>query len=128
MMIDPQACYVKSHEWAKKDGTRVAVGLAAYAIHQLGDIVYMELPEIGRQLQQGATFGLIESVKSTLELCSPVSGRVVEVNSEVPNNPGVLAQDAYEKGWLIKLEPGDLSELEGLMDADAYRVFLETEA
>jgi len=128
MMIDPQARYVKSHEWAKKDGTRVAVGLAAYAIHQLGDIVYMELPEIGRQLQQGAAFGLIESVKSASELYSPVSGRVVEVNSEIPNNPGVLAQDAYEKGWLIKLEPGDLSELEGLMDADAYRVFLETEA
>ena len=128
MMIDPNARYVKTHEWAKRDGELVTVGLTAYAIEQLGDIVYLELPEAGRTLKQGEMFGVIESVKSASDMYAPVSGTVVEVNSPISDNPDSLKQDVYEQGWMIKIEPSDVSELDGLRDADAYRTFLETEA
>lgn len=128
MMIDPEARYVKTHEWAKKEGTLVAAGLTAYAIEQLGDIVYMELPEVGKTLKQGDVFGVIESVKSASDMYAPVSGKVAEVNADIPNNPDALKKDAYTKGWLIKIEPANPSEFAGLMDAAAYRTFLETEA
>mgnify|MGYP000160518774 CR=1 FL=1 len=128
MMIDPDARYLKSHEWAKKDGNRIAVGLTAYAIEQLGDIVYLELPEVGRTLKQGEMFGVIESVKSASDMYAPVGGKVVEVNASACDNPDSLKQDAYGAGWLMKIEPTDPAELDGLMDAAAYRTFLETEA
>lgn len=128
MMIDPKARYLKTHEWAKKDGALVAVGLTAYAIEQLGDIVYMELPEVGKPFNQGEMFGVVESVKSASDMYCPVGGKVAAVNAAICDNPDTLKHDAYEKGWLIKLEPADASQFEGLMDADAYRTFLETEA
>ena len=128
MMIDPEARYLKSHEWAKKDGAMVAVGLTAYAIEQLGDIVYMELPEVGKTLNQGEMFGVVESVKSASDMYAPIGGKVVQVNSVIPDNPDSLKHDVYQNGWLIKIEPADASQLAGLMDADAYRTFLETEA
>ncbi|MBC8378063.1 MAG: hypothetical protein H8E62_02720 [Planctomycetes bacterium] len=80
MMIDPEARYLKSHEWAKKDGAVIAVGLTAYAIEQLGDIVYMELPEVGKELAAGDAFGIIESVKSASDMYAPIGGMVVAVN------------------------------------------------
>lgn len=128
MMIDPEARYLKTHEWAKKDGALIAVGLTAYAIEQLGDIVYMELPEIGKTLNQGEMFGVVESVKSASDMYTPVGGKVAQVNSAIPDNPDSLKHDAYQNGWLIKIEPADAAQLAGLMDADAYRTFLETEA
>lgn len=128
MMVNPEARYLKSHEWAKKDGAIIIAGLSAYAIEQLGDIVYMELPEVGKTLNQGDTFGVIESVKAASDMYTPVSGKVIAVNSEICDNPDTLKQDAYDKGWLIKLEPADPTQFDGLMDADAYRKFLETEA
>lgn len=128
MMIDPEARYLKTHEWAKKDGALVAVGLTAYAVEQLGDIVYMELPEIGKTLNQGDMFGVVESVKSASDMYTPVGGKVVQVNTAIPDNPDSLKHDAYQNGWLMKIEPADASQLAGLMDADAYRTFLETDA
>jgi glycine cleavage system H protein len=128
MLIDPDAKYLKSHEWAKADGDVVSVGLTAYAIEQLGDIVYMELPEVGAEFTKDQPFGVVESVKSAADLNAPLSGKVVEVNTEIPDNPDILKTDAYGKGWLIKIEASDPGELDSLMDAEAYRAFLETEA
>ena len=128
MMIDEKARYLKSHEWAKQNGEVFAVGLTTYAIEQLGDIVYMELPEVGKELAQGDAFGIVESVKSASDMYAPLSGKVTAVNQQVPDNPDVLKTDAYGAGWLIKIEASDQSQFESLMDADAYRAFLETEA
>lgn len=128
MMIDPEARYLKTHEWAKKDGDLFVVGLTAYALEQLGDIVYMELPEAGKTLAKGDPFGVVESVKSASDMYAPLSGTVAAVNEQVPDSPDMLKSDAYGAGWLIKIQAGDASEFENLMDADAYRKFLETEA
>lgn len=129
MMIDPNARYLKSHEWARKEsGNIFVVGLTAYAIEQLGDIVYMELPQVGRQLKKEEAFGIVESVKSASDIYAPISGKVVEANAEVPNNPDMLKTDAYQKGWLIKIEASNPAEFDALMDEKAYRTYLETEA
>jgi glycine cleavage system H protein len=129
MMIDSDARYMESHEWAKKQqGGVFAVGLSAYAIEQLGDIVYMELPEVGKEVGKGEAFGVVESVKSAADMYAPVSGKVIAVNDAVPDGPDVLKTDAYGAGWLIKIEVSDPSEFEGLLDEAAYRKFLETEA
>ncbi len=127
-MIDPDARYVKSHEWAKKDGDLIAVGLTTYALEQLGDIVYLELPEVGRSVNAGDVFGVIESVKSVSDMYAPVSGTVAEVNAPAIDDPDSIKKNVYETGWLIKIDPSDASELDGLMDARAYQQFLEADA
>ncbi len=129
MMIDPDARYLESHEWAKKaDGNVFTVGLSGYAIEQLGDIVYMELPEVAAEFKKGESFGIVESVKSAADMYAPISGKVVEVNTAIPDGPDILKTDAYGAGWLIKIEATDASEFETLMDEAAYNKFLETEA
>ncbi|MCE5185125.1 MAG: glycine cleavage system protein GcvH [Planctomycetaceae bacterium] len=129
MMIDANARYLKSHEWARKENGNVfAVGITAYAAEQLGDIVYMELPQIGREVKEGEAFGIVESVKSASDMYAPISGTVTEINKTVPDNPDILKTDAYQKGWLIKLEAANPAEFDGLMDEKAYRTYLETEA
>ena len=127
MMIDPDARYLKSHEWVKQQGKIFSVGLSAYALEQLGDIVYIELPEVGKELKKDDPFGIIESVKSAADMYTPISGSVVEVNVVIPDNPDTLSKDAYGDGWLIKVEAADPAELNSLMDAAAYGQFLETE-
>ena len=129
MMIDADARYLKSHEWAKKqDGNVFTLGLSAYAIEQLGDIVYMELPEVGKEFGKDEPFGVIESVKAASDLYAPLSGKVVEINETIPDNPDMLKTDAYNAGWFVKIEATDASEFETLMDAAAYQTFLDTEA
>lgn len=128
MMIDPNARYLKSHEWARKEeGNVFSIGLTAYAVEQLGDIVYMELPQPGRQLKKEEVFGIVESVKSASDMYSPLSGKVIAVNT-IPDNPDILKTDAYKKGWLIKIEASNCAEFDSLMDEKAYRAYLETEA
>ncbi|MHC4525621.1 MAG: glycine cleavage system protein GcvH [Planctomycetota bacterium] len=128
MMIDADARYLQSHEWVKKtDGNVFTVGLSAYAIEQLGDIVYMELPEAGAEFAAGDAFGVVESVKSASDMYMPIGGKVVEVNESVPDGPDVLKTDAYGAGWMIKIEASDPSEFDALMDEAAYKKFLETE-
>jgi glycine cleavage system H protein len=129
MMVDKQARYLQTHEWAKKGpGSSMTVGLTAYAIEQLGDIVYLELPQVGKTLNKGDVFGVIESVKSASDMYSPVSGKVVAVNAGLPDNPDLLKTEAYGKAWMIQVEPSNAAEFDGLMDAEAYEKFLETEA
>ncbi len=126
MLIAPNARYLNTHEWARQDGDLVAVGLSAYAIAQLGDILYIKLPEAGEVVAQGQAFGVIEAIKSAVELQSPVAGKIVQVNTAACDNPQSIERDAYQKGWLVKLEPADPEQLMGMMDADAYRTFLES--
>jgi glycine cleavage system H protein len=127
-MIDQEARYLESHEWVKKaDGNIVSVGLSAFAIEQLGDIVYIELPSVGESVTKGKAFGVIESVKAASDMYAPVGGKVAAVNEEIPNNPDVLKTDAYNEGWLIKIEAEDIGDLDGLMDAAAYGEFLKSQ-
>lgn len=128
MMVDAEARYLKSHEWVKKqEGNIFSVGLSAYALEQLGDIVYIELPAVGGELKKEETFGVIESVKSAADMYMPISGKIIEVNNDIPDNPDTLSKDAYGDGWLIKIEAADPSERDSLLDAAAYQEFLETE-
>lgn len=112
--------YTRDHEWVRVDGDQATVGITQYAADQLGDIVFVELPEVGGQLTQFGTFGVVESVKAVSDLYAPVSGTVVEVNEALRDAPELLNSDPFGDGWIARLELGDASELDGLMDAAAY--------
>ncbi len=117
--------YTREHEWAVADGTRVRVGITDFAQDALGDVVYVDLPEEGTEVRGGEPFGEVESTKSVSDLFSPVSGRVVERNDQLEDAPELVNQDPYGEGWMIVIEMGDASDLEDLMDADAYRRMVE---
>jgi len=120
--------YTKTHEWAKVEGDRVRVGITNYAQEHLGDIVFVELPEVGRQVKQGEAFGVVESVKAVSDCYAPVSGEVVEVNGALADKPETLNQDPHGAGWMIVIRMSDPAELDNLMDADAYEKHCEEEA
>jgi glycine cleavage system H protein len=119
--------YAKTHEWAKREGDVVLVGISDYAQDQLGDIVYVELPDVGTRLARGDAFGVIESVKAVADLYAPVGGAVVAVNAEVADDMDAISQDPYGRGWLVRLRASDPSEFEMLMDAAAYQKHCEEE-
>jgi glycine cleavage system H protein len=112
--------YADSHEYVRPEGERLRLGLSAFAVDQLGDIVFVELPEVGATVQQGASFGSVESVKAVEDLLAPVGGVVLARNEAVLASPEELQQDPYGEGWLLLLQPADPAQLEGLMDAQAY--------
>ena len=112
--------YADSHEYVRPEGERLRLGLSAFAVDQLGDIVFVELPEVGATVQQGASFGSVESVKAVEDLLAPVGGVVLARNEAVLASPEELQQDPYGDGWLLLLQPADPAQLEGLMDAQAY--------
>lgn len=112
--------YSKEHEWVRADDGNATIGITSFAADELGDIVFIELPEVGAQLTQFGTFGVVESVKAVSDLYSPVSGTVVEVNEALRDAPELLNSDPFGDGWIARVELGDATELEGLMDADAY--------
>ena len=112
--------YTEEHEWVRVEGDTARVGITDYAQSELGDIVFVELPEVGTELRQGSPFGTIEAVKTVSDLYAPVSGTVVEVNGELADSPELVNESPYEDGWMVKLKMSDTSELGGLMDADAY--------
>lgn len=113
--------YTKEHEWIKIEGNKALVGVTSFAINQLGDVVYLELPKIGAAFNTNDTFGTIESTKTVSELYMPVSGKVIEVNKEIIDAPENLSQDAYEKGWLVKVEiNGTPSNLLSAKEYEAY--------
>jgi len=103
----------------------VVVGITEYAQDQLGDVVYLELPDVGDAVKRGESFGVVESTKAVSELFAPVSGKVVEVNDPLSDAPEAVNEDPYEEGWMIVIEPSDPGELETLMDARAYQAFVE---
>jgi glycine cleavage system H protein len=117
----PADCrYADSHEYVKADGDTWRLGLSAFAVDQLGDIVFVELPELGSSLSRGESFGSVESVKAVEDLIAPVSGEVVARNEAVLASPEELQNDPYGEGWLLQIKPSDPSELDGLMDATSY--------
>lgn len=117
--------YTDDHEWARQDGESVTVGISDYAADQLGDIVYVELPEVGRTFKQGEEFGTVESVKAVSELYMPVSGEIVSINSALEDAPELVNNDPYQQGWMIKLTPSDVSEMDSLKDKNAYLEMLK---
>jgi len=117
--------YTKEHEWAKLDGGVVTVGVTDWAQEQLSDVVYVELPAVGKAVRQSDAFGVIEAVKTVSDLYAPVSGEVVEVNTALADNPGWVNESPYEKGWMIRIKAKDAKELDALLDATAYGALLE---
>ncbi|MBT2646139.1 glycine cleavage system protein GcvH [Bacillus sp. ISL-34] len=112
--------YTKEHEWVKTEDGTVRIGITAFAQSELGDIVFVELPEIGDELKANEPFGSVESVKTVSELYAPISGKVVEVNEDLSDNPEYVNESPYEKAWMIVLEPSDSSDIEKLMSAEEY--------
>lgn len=116
--------YTKEHEWVRLQGGVATVGITDYAQHELGDVVYVELPKVGAKLTAGQSLGTVESVKAVSEIYSPVAGEVTEVNSALGPNPETINKDPHGEAWLIKLKVDDASAVSGLMDAAAYQAFV----
>ncbi|ESQ52122.1 hypothetical protein EUTSA_v10017361mg [Eutrema salsugineum] len=119
--------YADSHEWVKIEGKKATFGITDHAQDHLGDVVYVELPDMGHSVSQGESFGAVESVKATSDIFSPISGKVVEVNEELTESPGLVNSSPYDKGWLIKVEVSDAGEAQKLMDSEKYSKFCEEE-
>jgi glycine cleavage system H protein len=117
--------YTREHEWARRKGDHVVIGITDFAQDQLGDVVFVELPEVGDPVKKGESFGVVESTKAVSELFSPVTGKVVEVNDPLADAPETLNEDPYEEGWMIVVAPSDPKELDALLDAAAYKAFVE---
>lgn len=128
MSIPTELRYSEDHEWLRPQGEMAQVGITAHAQESLGDVVFVELPELGRELSKGETFGVVESVKAVSDMFAPVSGTVVEINEALNDKPETINQDPYESGWILKLKVADSSEVEALLDAQAYEALLAKEA
>jgi glycine cleavage system H protein len=120
--------YTEQHEWARVEGKVVRVGITDFAQDALGDVVYVDVPEVGTSVEAGHPFGEVESTKSVSDVYAPVSGRVIERNVELADSPQLVNDSPYGDGWMIAIEAADVSQLEGLLDAAAYRGFTEKEA
>ncbi|MBU8849917.1 MAG: glycine cleavage system protein GcvH [Desulfobacterales bacterium] len=112
--------YTKDHEWAKLDSDIVTIGINDYAQDQLGEIVFVELPEVGDTFSEGDEFGSVESVKAVSEMYIPISGEITEINEALEDAPELVNESCYDSGWIIKVKPADVSELDNLMDKPAY--------
>jgi glycine cleavage system H protein len=120
--------YTKEHEWIKVDGETGTIGITDYAQHELGDVVFVELPKVGTKLKAGQSLGTVESVKAVSEIYSPVSGEVTEVNSALSDTPEKINADPHGAAWLVKLKLADKKELTGLMNAAAYETYIAEKA
>ncbi|MCA9113722.1 MAG: glycine cleavage system protein GcvH [Planctomycetaceae bacterium] len=126
--MDPASLkYAPSHEWIHVDGDIATIGISEFAVHQLTDLVFIELPEVGRTLEPGDDFGVVESVKAVSDLYAPVAGEVTEVNSSLEDNLDPLTDDPFGAGWIIKLKVTDASGLDQLMDQAAYQAHCAAE-
>jgi len=119
--------YTRDHEWARVKGNRVTVGITDFAQDQLGDVVYVELPDVGDTVKKGEAFGVVESTKAVSDLFAPVSGKVVEVNDPLTDAPETVNEDPYEEGWMIVVEVANPAEQSDLLDAASYEKFVEEE-
>ena len=113
--------FTSEHEWAHNDDEVVTVGISDYAQDSLGEIVYVELPEVGKEVGKGDEIAVVESCKAASDVYSPISGKVIEVNDTLNDNPSLINESPYEEGWLVRLEPTDTTELDDLMDAESYK-------
>ena len=117
--------YTEEHEWVLVEDDVVTVGITDFAQDQLGDVVFVELPEVGDSVEAGNTFGVVESVKAVSDVYSPVTGEIVEINESLPDEPEVVNTSPYEDGWMIKVKLSDVSSIDDLMDVAAYQEFVE---
>jgi glycine cleavage system H protein len=120
MSIPKELRYTEEHEWVKVEGGNVRIGITDFAQHELGDIVFVELPEVGDEITANEPFGSVESVKTVSELYAPVSGKIVEINEDLNDNPEFVNESPYEKAWMIVVEVSDNSEVEKLMTPEQY--------
>ncbi|HLU11243.1 MAG TPA: glycine cleavage system protein GcvH [Oceanobacillus sp.] len=118
--------YARSDEWLRLEGDTATIGISDYAQDQLNDIVFVELPEVGKTVAKGESFGVVESVKAASDLYSPISGTVTEVNTALQDQPELINSDPYGRGWIVKLKVTDASGADDLMDAEAYKAYIET--
>ena len=125
MDIPPELRYSSDHEWARLEDGRVRVGITDYAQDALGDVVFVDLPDVGTAVEKGASVSEVESTKSVSEIYAPVSGTIVEVNADLADNPQRLNDDPYGDGWLFVIEPSDQSQVGELLDPDGYRALIE---
>ena len=117
--------YTSEHEWIRIEGDEAYVGITDYAQDQLGDIVFIDIPTVGEALEQGEVFGTIEVVKTVSDLFLPIGGEILEQNEALADNPELVNKDPYGEGWLIKIKPNNVADVEGLLDAEAYQATLE---
>jgi glycine cleavage system H protein len=117
--------YTKEHEWVKVDGDTATVGISPYAQEQLGDVVFVELPEVGKKMEKGKEMAVVESVKAASEVYAPISGEVTEVNAALTDAPATVNEDAMGKGWFAKLKLTNKADLDGLMDEAAYKKYVD---
>jgi len=127
MSSDVNVRYMKSHEWARKDGDEIVVGITDYAQSTLSDIVYVELPEAGDTLAKGEQFGVVESVKAAADVYLPMGGEVVAINEELEDTPETVNEDAFGKGWMVRIKPSDPDEWDTLLDTAGYQKVVEEE-
>jgi glycine cleavage system H protein len=117
--------YSEEHEWVKVEGDKIRIGITDFAQHELGDIVFVELPEVGDELKADEPFGSVESVKTVSELYAPISGKIVEVNEDLSDDPQFVNESPYEKAWMVIIEPTDVSEVDKLMSAEQYEEMIK---
>ncbi len=125
MNVPKDLMYTKDHGWAKFDNNEVTVGISDFAQSELGDIIFVELPEIGREIEKDEPYGTIEAVKTVTDLLAPVTGKIIEINDEVEDSPEFVNEDCYGKGWFIKIEIDNLSEKDKLLNAEDYQTIID---
>ncbi|KGP72540.1 glycine cleavage system protein GcvH [Pontibacillus yanchengensis] len=125
MSVPKELYYSEEHEWVKVEGDKVRIGITSHAQSELGDIVFVELPEVGDTIKSDDPFGSVESVKTVSELYAPLSGKVVGVNDELDDSPEFVNESPYDKAWMILVEPSDMSELEELMSDEQYKEMID---
>ncbi|MCB4823749.1 glycine cleavage system protein GcvH [Roseicella aerolata] len=124
----PELRFTKDHEWVRQDGDAAVIGITDHAQNALGDVVFVDLPEVGREVAAGEACAVVESVKAASDVYAPIAGRIVEVNSALTEDPGLINREPSGEGWFFKLEPKDPAEIAALMDDAAYARFVESQA
>ncbi len=124
MNVPTNLKYSKDHEWVKIEGDIAYIGITAYAADQLGDIVFIDVTTVGDNLDKEEVFGTIEAVKTVSDIFMPIGGEIIEFNEALEGNPGLVNTDPYGEGWIIKINPTDVSEMNDLLDADAYKALI----
>jgi glycine cleavage system H protein len=127
MDLIPDAKYAESHEWVRWDGEEIVCGISDYAQESLSDIVYVEVPDVGDELEAGDIFGVVESVKAASDVYMPMSGQITAANEALEDSPEIVNQDPYGAGWLIRFRPTDPAQYDALMEADAYEALVAEE-
>ncbi|MBK1657144.1 glycine cleavage system protein GcvH [Paracraurococcus ruber] len=124
----PELRFTKDHEWVRQDGDAATIGITDHAQNALGDVVFVDLPEVGREVAAGEACAVVESVKAASDVYAPIAGRVVEVNTALAENPALINSAPTGEGWFFKIEPKDAGEIAAMMDAEAYAAFVESQA